>query len=100
MRSVGIDLIGDDRDPWESETPARSQAPSPTDELAPDSPVTLYLQEINRRPLLSAAEEVELAQRREAGQAAKIRLAGGEYRLHEREELDHAVSVGEAASTL
>lgn len=50
--------------------------------IALDDPVRMYLKEIGRVPLLSAAEEIELAHRVEAGdEAAKRRLAEANLRL-------------------
>jgi len=50
--------------------------------IALDDPVRMYLKEIGRVPLLSAAEEIELARRVEAGdEAAKRRLAEANLRL-------------------
>ncbi len=47
-----------------------------------DDPVKMYLKEIGRVPLLSADEEIELAQRMEKGdEAAKKRLAESNLRL-------------------
>lgn len=50
--------------------------------IALDDPVRMYLKEIGRVPLLSAAEEIELARRVEDGdEAAKRRLAEANLRL-------------------
>ena len=50
--------------------------------VAIDDPVKVYLKEIGRVPLLSAEEEVELAQRMEEGdEAAKRKLAEANLRL-------------------
>jgi RNA polymerase primary sigma factor len=72
----------------------------PSDELAPDSPAALYLREIGQRPLLTAVEEVELAQQREAGQAAQGTLDSGDYLPEEQAALEEAIGLGAAASTL
>ena len=44
-------------------------------EVSSDDTVGLYLKEMARVPLLSTEEEIDLAQRLEAGQAAEIKLA-------------------------
>jgi RNA polymerase primary sigma factor len=50
--------------------------------IALDDPVRMYLKEIGRVPLLSADDEIELAQRVEAGdESAKRRLAEANLRL-------------------
>lgn len=50
--------------------------------IALDDPVRMYLKEIGRVPLLSAAEEIELAHKVEAGdETAKRRLAEANLRL-------------------
>ena len=59
-------------------------------------PVRTYLKEIGRVPLLTAAEEVSLAQRLEAGEAARARLQASDDGLgaEEREQLVVLVADG------
>ena len=58
-------------------------------------PVRTYLKEIGRVPLLTAAEEVSLAQRLEAGEAARARLEAEDgLEQHEREQLVVLVADG------
>jgi len=106
VRESGIDLVDGDRDPWDElelladdgpTTFAVSPTPSAAEELAPDSPAALYLREISQRPLLTGEEEVELAKQREAGEEAKVLIAQGTSDPAERERLEDAVRVGEAA---
>jgi len=106
VRDTGIDLVESTSDPWDDldtlgdEGPsafAVPQAASPADELAPDSAAALYLREISQRPLLTAEEEVTLAKQREAGEAAKLRLAEDVTDPAEREQLDEDIKVGDAA---
>jgi RNA polymerase primary sigma factor len=106
VRDTGIDLVESTSDPWDDldtlgdEGPsafAVPQAASPADELAPDSAAALYLREISQRPLLTAEEEVTLAKQREAGEAAKLRLAEEVTDSAERERLDEDIRVGDAA---
>ncbi len=53
----------------------------------PTSPVRLYLREIGRVSLLTAQEEIVLAQQIERGERAAERLRRGEYTLEERPQL-------------
>ncbi|HWP29473.1 MAG TPA: sigma-70 family RNA polymerase sigma factor [Chloroflexota bacterium] len=72
-------------------------APPEEEELAPGSPAALYLQEISKTPLLTAEEEITLAQQLEAGEAAKRQLAKGVADAATRARLEAAVQAGEAA---
>lgn len=62
-----------------------------------DDSISLYLKEIGRVPLLSAAEEVDLAKRMERGQLAKERLEQGVEDPVEVEQLLWEVRDGERA---
>ncbi len=62
-----------------------------------DNPVTLYLREIGRVPLLSTAEEVELAKRIERGHQAAARLLNPSLSPEERSQLEAEVARGERA---
>ncbi len=59
----------------------------------------MYLREIAHHELLTAQEEVELAQRLEAGKAAVVELAEDDASLdpHRRTELEHLADDGERA---
>src|SRR5579884_2319070 len=69
-------------------------APPEEEELAPGSPAALYLQEISKTPLLTAEEEITLAQQLEAGEAAKRQLAKGVADAATRARLEAAVQAG------
>ena len=86
---AGIDIIDDSADLDHIEPPETLNhvVESEVDLSVPegvfiDDPVKMYLKEIGRVPLLTAEEEVDLAQRMEKGEeAAKQRLAESNLRL-------------------
>ena len=108
-RAAGIDVVDeDDGDGWDDlrtlaedgpdafREPTR-EGPATDEELASTDSTTFYLREIGRTPLLTAQDEVRLAQEIEAGTAARQRLESGDVSDAERAELQRAVKVGEAA---
>jgi RNA polymerase primary sigma factor len=71
-----------------------------TDDLAnidTSDTIGLYLKEVSRVPLLSAQEEVELAQRIESGRMAREELARGNVSSRRRIELRHLIEDGWSA---
>ena len=64
-----------------------------------EDPVRMYLKEIGKVPLLSAEEEIELAQRMEAGEMAKSQLeeAGDDLDDEAKKELQKLVAQGDYA---
>jgi RNA polymerase primary sigma factor len=90
LEDMGIDIVGEKEEDMLLETDDETE----TDEtdikeeisvpkgINVDDPVRMYLKEIGKIPLLTAEEEVELAQRMEAGdELAKKKLAEANLRL-------------------
>ena len=109
---AGIDLVGDRAappdDPWADLGTLASDGPSAflpaqrddeaaTDELMAGGPASLYLREISRARLLTAVEEVTLAQQLEAGKQARAALDGGIADEDERARLEAQFTTGDEA---
>ena len=112
-REAGIELAEDaedtnSADPWADLSTLADEGtgafhPSPrdeeaaTDELMAGGPASLYLREISRNPLLTAEEEVQLAQQLEAGKEARAQIEAGVQDDEQRAALEQTVEVGEEA---
>jgi len=90
-----IDPSDEDLKQTEEEEDEEDQKPS--DDLAnidTDDTIGLYLKEVSRVPLLTAVEEVELAQRIESGRMAREELARGNISARRRTELRFLIEDG------
>jgi RNA polymerase primary sigma factor len=99
LMSAGIPYIDDDtaEEPSDEDLDEEESSSLFADDLAnidTDDTIGLYLKEVSRVPLLTAEQEVELAQRIERGRMAREELARGKVETHRRSELRSLIEDG------
>jgi RNA polymerase primary sigma factor len=99
LTAAGIPYVDDDtyEEPSEEDLDEDDVGFLASDDLAnidTDDTIGLYLKEVSRVPLLTAEQEVELAQRIERGRMAREELARGRVESHRRTELRHLIEDG------
>lgn len=100
LMSAGIPYIDDDtatEEPSDEDLDDEESSHLFADDLAnidTDDTIGLYLKEVSRVPLLTAEQEVELAQRIERGRMAREELARGKVERNRRRELRTLIEDG------
>ncbi len=101
LLNESIEVVeGDEEEEPEEEAEAEEEPEAAVVDLSQigvDDTVSLYLKEISRVPLLTAEQEVELAQKIEGGLAAQERLTANEFEEDERQTQEAVVREGERA---
>ena len=102
LRRLGVEIINESEEAEISEPPPGSMGDSPYDpiynleHISADDTVGLYLKEMSRVPLLKIEEEIDLAQRIERADEAKMELSriNDRRRVKVRRELEDTIQDG------
>lgn len=97
---IGAQVVEDTEFDYENEDPTQDPIVGDINAVSADDPVGLYFRQMAQEPLLSAAEEVDLARRIERGKKAFDYLASkGEHDLtpERRERVERLIRDGQAA---
>ncbi len=100
MLAAGIRYISDESEIEEEKSKQNTHEvedvrdADPLAGIKPDDTVSIYFREVGSIPLLSADEEVDLAQRIEMGRAARDELATNHVSAERRSELMHMIQDG------
>src|SRR5512143_3205545 len=101
LMSAGIPYVEDvppeepnEEEEEEIEEPEQAAFVDDLANIDTDDTIGLYLKEVSRVPLLTAGEEVELAQRIERGRMAREELARGNVNARRRHELRRLIEDG------
>ena len=91
------DLQKEEKEKKKEDKKEDQKSPDDLANIDTDDTIGLYLKEVSRVPLLTALEEVELAQRIESGRMAREELARGNVSSRRRIELRHLIEDGWSA---
>jgi len=104
MLAAGIRYISDeseieneDKEQQSSPQHATGQDTDPLAGIKPDDTVSIYFREVGTIPLLTADQEVQIAQRIEMGRTARTELASTKVSAERRKELLEMIEDGMAA---